>query len=66
MRGLRDISKLAAVAALVFGVAGWGTLGCSAQDSDVDAAPPMEGELVEIDEIEIDETGAIQEEDEQY
>jgi hypothetical protein len=61
MRGLQDISKLAAAVALVFGIAGWGTLGCSAQDSSVDAAPPMEGELVEID-----ETDEMQEEDTQY
>jgi hypothetical protein len=64
MRGLRDISKLAAAAALMFGIAGWGALGCSAQDSGVDAAPPVEGELVEIDEI--DETDEMQEEAEQY
>ncbi len=61
MRGLQDISKLAAIATLVFGIAGWGTLGCSAQDSGVDAAPPVEGELVEIDEID-----EMQEEDTQY
>jgi hypothetical protein len=61
MRGLQDISKLAAIAALVFGIAGWGALGCSAQDSGVDAAPPVDGELVEIDEID-----EMQEEDTQY
>jgi hypothetical protein len=61
MRGLQDISKLAAIAALVFGIAGWGTLGCSAQDSGVDAAPPVDGELVEIDEID-----EMQEEETQY
>jgi hypothetical protein len=61
MRGLQDISKLPAIAALVFGIAGWGTLGCSAQDSGVDAAPPVDGELVEIDEID-----EMQEEETQY
>jgi hypothetical protein len=64
MRGLQDISKLAAIAALVFGIAGWGTLGCSAQDSGVDAAPPVDGELVEIGEI--DEIDPMQEEETQY
>ncbi len=61
MRGLQDISKLAAAAALAFGVAGLGTLGCSGQDAGVDAAPPVEGELVEID-----ETEEMQEEESQY
>ena len=57
MRGLQGISKLAAAAALTFGIAGLGTLACSGQDSGVDAAPPVEGELVEIDEIdEMDDT----------
>ena len=64
MRGLRDISKLAAAAALMFGIAGLGTFGCSGQDSGVDAAPPVEGELVEIDEI--DEMNETQEEEARY
>ncbi|MEN8181781.1 MAG: hypothetical protein ABFS46_04525 [Myxococcota bacterium] len=55
MRGLKDISMLAAAAALVFGIGAFGTMGCSAQDSSVDSAPPMEGELVEIDELEVTE-----------
>ena len=67
MRGLQDVSKLAAAAALAFGIAGPGTFGCSGQDSGVDAAPPVEGELVEIDEIdEVEETDDTQEEAPRY
>ena len=61
MRGLQDVSKLAAAAALVFGIVGLGTFGCSAEEPGVDAAPPMEGDLVEIDEID-----EMQEEESQY
>lgn len=63
MRGLQDVSKLAAAAALVLGVSVFGTLGCSDREPGVDAAPPTEGELTEIDEMEIG--GAQQEEEEE-
>lgn len=67
MRGRQDISKLAAAAALAFGLGGPGTLGCSGQESSVDAAPPVEGELIEIDEIdEVAQPDEMQEEDSQY
>lgn len=61
MRGIQDVSKLAAAAALVFGVVGLGTFGCSAEEPGVETAPPVEGELIEMDEID-----EMQEEESQY
>ncbi len=66
MRGLKDISILAAAVALAVGVVG---AGCSAGDSSVDAAPPAEelpGDPAQIGETEIELDGSQLDEEEEW
>jgi hypothetical protein len=64
MRSLRDISVLAAAAALTFGLVG---AGCSGQEASVDSAPPAEEQLQETAEMGGSQlqAGARQEEEEE-